>query len=165
MTNWCYVYNPPSWILAYWREWGPRIDLYINGLDTSWWIYEWLCTLRALLDRTELNNVCACVTFGRCFGHKWSCVRGLVSKLNVVVLRQTGHFFHENNWEVAWAMLLVVDCGSWCCFKRPFEDVRVCDRSVKLESFRFTAFFCKTVYSLSIFMCYWNIFWLKLFWN
>ena len=28
-------------------------------------------------------------------------------------------------------MLLVVDCGSWCCFKRPFEDVHVCDRSVK----------------------------------
>ena len=57
-------------------------------------------------------------------------------------------------------MLLVVDCGSWCCFKRPFEDVRdvhVCDRSVKLESFRFTAFFCKTVYSLSIFMCYCDI--------
>ena len=26
--------------------------------------------------------------------------------------------------------------------------------AVKLESFRFTAFFCKTVYSLSIFMCY-----------
>ena len=53
-------------------------------------------------------------------------------------------------------MLLVVDCGSWCCFKRPFEDVgdvHVCDRSVKLESFRFTAFFCKTVYSLSIFIC------------
>ena len=39
----------------------------------------------------------------------------------------------------------------------PFEDVgavHVCDRSVKLVSFRFTAFFCKTVYSLSIFMCY-----------
>ena len=30
----------------------------------------------------------------------------------------------------------------------------VTGRSVKLESFRFTAFFCKTVYSLSIFMCY-----------
>ena len=57
-------------------------------------------------------------------------------------------------------MLLVVDCGSWYCFKRPFEDVgdvHVCDRSVKLESFRFTAFFCKTVYSLSIFMCYRDI--------
>ena len=55
-------------------------------------------------------------------------------------------------------MLLVVDCGSWCCFKRPFEDVgdvHVCDRSViKLESFGFTGFFCKTVYSLSIFMRY-----------
>ena len=88
------------------------------------------------------------------------CSWAIVSKLNVVVLRQTGHFFDENNWEVAWAMLLVVDCGSWCCFKRPFEDVgdvHVCDRSVKLESFRFTAFFSKTVYSLSIFMCYWDI--------
>ena len=56
----------------------------------------------------------------------------VVSKLNVVVLRQTGHFFDENNREVAWAMLLVVDSGSWCCFKRPFEDVgavHVCDRS------------------------------------
>ena len=31
-------------------------------------------------------------------------------------------------------------------------DVHVCDRSVKLESFRFTAFFCKTVYSWSIFV-------------
>ena len=73
-----------------------------------------------------------------------------------MVLRQTGHFFDENNREVAWAMLLVVDCGLWC-FKPPFEDVgavHVCDRSVKLESFCFTAFFCKTVYSLSIFMCY-----------
>ena len=74
--------------------------------------------------------------------------------------KATGHFFDENNWEVAWAMLLVVECGLWCCFKGPFEDVgavHVCDRSVKLESFRFTAFFCKTVYSLSIFMCYWDI--------
>ena len=88
------------------------------------------------------------------------CSWAIVSKVNVVVLRQTGHFFHENNWEVAWAMLLVFDCGSWCCFKRPFEDVvavHVCDRSVKLESLCFTASFCKSVYSLSIFMCYWEI--------
>ena len=44
-----------------------------------------------------------------------------------------------------------------CCFKRAFEDVgavHVCDRSVQLESFRLTAYFCKTVYSLSIFICY-----------
>ena len=32
--------------------------------------------------------------------------------------------------------------------------VNVCDRSVQLESFRLTAYFFKTVYSLSIFMCY-----------
>ena len=60
------------------------------------------------------------------------CSWAIVSRLNVVVLRQTGHFFDENNCEVAWAMLLVVDSGSWC-FKPPFEDVgavHVCDRSV-----------------------------------
>ena len=41
------------------------------------------------------------------------------------------------------------------------------DRSVKLESFRFPAFFCKTVYSFQ-FLCVTEIFyvcWLKLFWN
>ena len=60
----------------------------------------------------------------------------IVSKLIVVLLRQTGHFFDENNGEVAWAMLLVVDCGSWC-FKRPFEDVgavHVCDKNLVLSN-------------------------------
>ena len=86
------------------------------------------------------------------------CSWAILSKLNVVVLRQTGHFFDKNNWEVASTMPLVVDCCSWCCFKRPFEDgaVHVCDRSLQLESFRLTAYFCKTVYSLSVFMCYWD---------
>ena len=53
-------------------------------------------------------------------------------------------------------MLLVVDCGSWCCFKRPFEDVgdgHVCDRSVKLESFRFTAFFFVRQFTHRQFLC------------
>ena len=36
-------------------------------------------------------------------------------------------------------------------------DKHVChsDRSVELESFRLTAYFCKTFNLLSIFMCYW----------
>ena len=66
-------------------------------------------------------------------------------------------------------MLLVVDCGSWC-FKPPFEDVgavHVCDRSVKLESFRFTAFFVRQ-FTHCHFLCVTKILyvcWLKLFWN
>jgi len=35
--------------------------------------------------------------------------------------------------------------------------VHVCDRSVQLESFPLTAYFCKIVYSLSIFICYCEI--------
>ena len=35
--------------------------------------------------------------------------------------------------------------------------VHVCDRSVQLESFQLTAYLCKTVYPLSIFMCYCEI--------
>ena len=35
--------------------------------------------------------------------------------------------------------------------------VHVCDRSVQLESFHLTAYFCKTVYWLSSFMCYCDI--------
>ena len=68
-------------------------------------------------------------------------------------------------------MLLVVDCGSWCCFKRPFEDVgavHVCDtRSVKLESFRFTASFVRQ-FTHCQFLCVTEklyVCWLKLFWN
>ena len=52
--------------------------------------------LSAHVPWTELNNVCACATFGR-----WTqmilCSWAIVSKLNVVVLGQTGHFFDENN--------------------------------------------------------------------
>ena len=112
-------------------------------------------------EGTELNNVCACATLGRSmfWTQMISCLWDILSRLNVVVLRQTGHFFDENNWKVAWAVLLIVDWSLWCCFKRPFEDVgavHVCDRSVQLESFRLTAYFCKAVYSLSIFMCYWD---------
>ena len=76
------------------------------------------------------------------------CSWAIVSKLSVVVLRQTGHFFDENNLKLhgqCFWLLTVARGVVFSCFKRPFEDVRdvnVYDRSViKLESFGFTGFF------------------------
>ena len=69
-------------------------------------------------------------------------------------------------------MLLVVDCGSWCCFKRPFEDVgdvHVCDRSVttSLNLLVLRGFFVRqfTPYQLPCVTEIFYVCWLKLFWN
>ena len=102
----------------------------------------------------ELNNVCACATFGTSMF--WTQTWAILSNRNYMLCKPVISSMKI----VAWAMLLVVDCGLRCCFKRPFEDVgavHVCERSVQLESFRLTAYFCKTVYSVSIFLCYWEI--------
>ena len=68
------------------------------------WVESWITFAHAqlLVDVLDTNDL---VFVGYSF------------KTNVVVLRRTGHFFDENDWEVAWAMLLVVDCGSWTIWR------------------------------------------------
>ena len=68
--------------------------------------------------------------------------RGVVLNDHLKMLELFMFVARQYNLNLFVTMLLVVDCCSWCCFKRPFEDVgtvHVCDRSVQLESSRRTA--------------------------